>query len=93
MQYRVYIDSNFHQMDTSARTMYGEYDTYAQAIAAARQAIDTALESARQPGMSASELLEVYARLGEEPFIIPDDTTPRFDGRDYARTRCEQLCR
>ena len=58
MHYRVYIDSNFHQMDTSARTMYGEYQTYESAVAAAKEAIDAILESEHRPDMSAAQLLQ-----------------------------------
>ena len=92
MSYRVYMDANFHQMDTSARNMTGEYDSYALAQAAARELIDGILESEHRRDMSAEDLLHAYVTRGEEPFIIPDDEHQPFSGREYAATRCRSLC-
>ena len=93
MSYRVYLDANYHQMDTSARTMSGEFSSHAQAVAAARELIDGILDSEYHPSMSAEELLHAYVTRAEEPFIIPDDGATAFDGRDYASARCRALCR
>ena len=93
MSYRVYLDANFRLMDTSARTMTGEYASYAQAVAAARELIDGVLESEYHKSMRAEELMHAYMTRGEEPFIIPDDEHAPFNGREYATARCQALCR
>ncbi len=93
MSYRVYLDANFHQMDTSARNMAGEYASYAEAQTAARELIDGILESEYRSGISAEVILHAYVTRGEEPFIIPDDEHQPFNGRDYAGTRCQALCK
>ena len=93
MSYRVYLDANFHQMDTSARTMAGEYASYEEAQSAARELIDGILESEYRDTMSAEDLMHAYMTRAEEPFIIPDDEHQPFSGRDYAGLRCQALCR
>jgi hypothetical protein len=91
MTYRVYLDSNFHQMDTSTRTMSGEYPDHDLAVAAAREVIDGILESEHRKSMTAEELLHVYVNRSEEPFIIPEGQPP-FNAREYATLRCQELC-
>ncbi len=93
MSYRVYLDANFHQMDTSARTMTGEYSNHEEAVTAARELIDGILESEYRDSMSAEELLHAYVTRGEEPFILPEDSNSAFNARDYATVRCQYLCR
>ena len=91
MTYRVYLDANFHQMDTSTRAMSGEYPNHDLAVAAAREIIDGILESEYRQSMTAEELLHAYVNRSEEPFIIPEDPPP-FNGREYATLRCQELC-
>ena len=92
MHYRVYIDADPHQMDTSARLMHGVYDTAEQAIEVTREVISTQLIESHREGMSVEELLEIFARRGEMPFILPEDEHSRFDGMQFARERAKQLC-
>ncbi len=93
MSYRLYVDANFHQMDTSARQMVGAFDSHEAAVAAAREHIDGILESEYSAGMSAEDLLHAYTNRCEEPFIIPDDEQAPFTGREYATIRSQYLCR
>ncbi len=92
MKYRVYIDAHARQMDTSQRSLHGEYDSAEQALAAAREVVRARLVEEHRPGMKASELLERYARRGEAPYIIPMGEETLFDANEYARERAEQLC-
>jgi hypothetical protein len=92
MKYRVYIDANPHQMDTSQRTLHGDYDTPEGAVAAAREVVRTRLVEEHRPGMKADELLRRFAQRGETAFIMPMDASTLFDGNDYARECAERLC-
>lgn len=92
MQYRVYIDANAHHMDTSQRTMHGEFDSAEDAVAAAREVVRTRLVEAHRPGMRAEELLEHFVRRGEKPFILPEDDDTSFDLQEFARDCAERLC-
>jgi len=93
MSYRLYLDANFHQIDTSARAMAGEYDSHALAVMAAQEHINGILQSEYREGMSAEDLMRAYITRAEEPFIIPDDEIKPFTGREYATLRSQYLCR
>ena len=92
MPYRVYIDANAHHMDTSQRTLHGEYETAEDAVAAAREVVRTRMVEAHRPGMKADELLERFVRRGENPFILPEDDDTRFDLQEFVRECAERLC-
>ena len=92
MRYRVYIDANAHHMDTSQRTMHGEFGSPEDAVAAAREVVRTRLVEAHRPGMMAEDLLEHFVRRGENPFILPQDDDTRFDLQEFARECAERLC-
>ena len=92
MQYRVYIDANSHHMDTSTRTVHGIYDTAQQAVDAAREVISARLIESHRPGMHTEELLEIFVRRGEVPFILPEDEHSRFDRIEFAHERAKKLC-
>jgi hypothetical protein len=96
MTYAVFVDDNFHPMDESERYALGEFETLRAAIEAAQKIVDDYLLSAYQPGMTAQALADSYTSFGEDPFIVE---TPRqaggvlFSAWDYARRRCEEICR
>ncbi|MEM7404284.1 MAG: hypothetical protein AAF458_03280 [Pseudomonadota bacterium] len=91
MKYRVHIDTNYHQMDTSARPLLSEYDSYEEALAGARAHIDEMLADSATPGIGSEELLQAFITRDEVPFIVPDDSNPPFDGRAYALRRCREM--
>lgn len=71
--------------------MSGEYPNHDLAVAAARELIDSILESEYRDSMSAEDLLHAYVNRSEEPFIIPEDQPP-FSAREYATKRSQELC-
>lgn len=92
MKYRVYIDANARQMDTSQRTLHGEYDTPEQAVAAAREVVRARLVEEHRAGMKAEELLQRFAQRGETAFIVPMDGSTLLDFNEHARECAERLC-
>jgi hypothetical protein len=90
MKFTVYIDDNFHYMDPQARSRLGEFDTEAEAVAAAKRVIDDFFAQTAGPGLAADQLFELYAAFGEEPWISP--ACP-FNAREYASQRCRELNR
>ena len=93
MSYTVYVDDNFHYADESERYKLGEFATAAAAVAAAKKVVDEYLASAYEPGMTVEELSRSYLLFGDDPYIVPRDTDSEFSARDYARARCDELCR
>jgi len=96
MPFKVLVDDNFHYMDESERYELGDFQTLDAAIAAARRVVDEYLQSAFEPGINSDTLLATYLQFGEDPFIIASDAAHSgvlFSARDYARERCEEICR
>jgi hypothetical protein len=96
MAYKVLVDDNFHYMDESERYELGVFPTLEAAIEASKKIVDEYLLSAYQPGMTIGALLESYTFFGEDPYIVAtagEATGVLFSARDYARQRCEELCR
>jgi len=96
MAYKVLVDDNFHYMDESERYELGVFPTLEAAIEASREIVDEYLRSVHQPGMTIETLLTSYLFFGEDPYIVAtagEATGVLFSARDYARQRCEEVCR
>jgi hypothetical protein len=92
VRYTLYIDDNFHYMDTSERYAAGEYATVADAIRAAEAIVDDDLASFYKPGMMADTLYRYYTTFGADPFVVSEDDRRHFSAWNYARERCQQIC-
>jgi len=90
MPYTVCVDDNFHFMDESERYTSGTYETYEEALAAAKAIVDRSLAWA--PGETPESLYEGYKGFGEDPFIQGPDPCPHFSAWEYARQRCREIC-
>ena len=94
MPFTVRVRENSHYMDESEAYDHGRFATYAEAEAACRRIVDDYLKSAKKPGMNAHDLFRSYTMFREDPVIDaagPDGK--RFSAWDYARERCEVLCK
>ena len=89
MGYKVFVDDNFHYMDEEERTCLGEFETFADALAACQRIVDQFLEHTYKPGMKADELYQAYVNFGEDPFIVGGDV--RFSAWDYAKERSDRI--
>ena len=72
-RYKVLIDDNFHYMDLSERVTHGMFETADEAIAACKLIVDQCLVFG--PGMTAADAYDLYAGFGDDPFIVPLDST------------------
>ena len=55
--------------------------------------VDGELLHVYKKGVSAAELYNSYTSFGEDPFIRPSPRSRRFSAWEYARQRCEEICR
>jgi hypothetical protein len=92
LSYFVFTEENEHYMDASERRLYGEYGTYAEAVAAARQIVDSDLAAIYRPGMAAESLYGSYKFYGTDAYVVPDDEQERFSAWTYAGDRCREMC-
>ena len=90
-EYEVFVDDNFHYMDTKERHELGVFPTVEEAVAACQRIVDSDLEKWAQRDITAKELYELYVMFGEDPFIIPNDGG--FSAWDYARARSQVLAK
>ena len=88
MKFTVYIEDNFHYMDPGERHLLGEFDTEEEAVAAAKQVVDSFLEQPKHQNLPADKLFELFTTFGEEPWITPGSS---FSAWEYARQRCSEI--
>ena len=88
--YTVEVDDNYHYMDESERYTLGEYDTWEEALAAAKKVVDDFLDASSESG---AKLYDDYVSFGEDPFISggPPDGQESFSAWAYAKRRCEEI--
>ena len=79
---RVY--DNFHHMDEQESYDRGEYGTFEEALAAAKEIVE---RSVAEHGFDHA----MYTMFGEDPAIVcpPGNPHPRFSAWDYAAELCE----
>jgi hypothetical protein len=92
--YIVMVDDNFHYMNEEERWQLGAFATADQAIAASKELVDENLSDYYRPGMTATELYEMYVGYGDDPFVISPSDAPNvdFSAWDYAKARAKELC-
>jgi (p)ppGpp synthase/HD superfamily hydrolase len=94
IQYKVYIDDNFHYMDESERDFAGVFSSAKEAIAQAKQIVDRSLRwerlQATDPN-NAEELYDRYKDFGDDPFIRSEDPNCKFSAWTYAKEKCRDI--
>jgi hypothetical protein len=93
MKYKVVVDDNFHYMDESERYTHGEFESFDIALSAAKALVDGELRSLYRSGITADELYSHYTSFGNDPFILSEDQSCHFSAWNYARERCQEICK
>jgi hypothetical protein len=90
---RVY--DNFHYMDESEAYDHGQFETYEEALIAAKAIVDEFFEQNWKSGIDPDHLLGQYSLYGEDPVILPNEPGDHgsFSARTYAGTRAAVICR
>lgn len=88
----MFVAENSAYMDESARRRLGDFPTWDEAVAAAREIVERSLRELHAPPMSAEHLFQLYTLYGEDAYIVPSDDSHRFSAWEYARARCRQIC-
>ena len=83
--YRVRIWDNFHYMDEEEAFDHGTFETYEQALAAAKKIVE---ESVEEHGYDNAQ----YTMFGDDPGILcpPGASHPHFSAWDYAAELCKR---
>ena len=90
---RVY--DNFHYMEESEAYNHGAYDTYDDALIAAKAIVDEFLKHNWKRGITPDQLMGLYCLYGEDPIILPNEhgKHERFSARTYANKIAGEICR
>ncbi|MGM0934592.1 MAG: hypothetical protein ACQEWD_14230 [Bacteroidota bacterium] len=90
---RVY--ENSHYMDESEAYNHGEYDTYEDALKAAKAIVDEFMKHNWTSGIKPESLVGQYSLYGDDPIILPNEhgKHERFSARTYAKISAVEICR
>jgi len=82
-------------MDESEDYNHGQYDTYEDALVAAKAIVDEFFEHNLKSGITPDYLLGQYCLYGEDLIILPDDHDKHesFSPRTYANISSVEICR
>jgi hypothetical protein len=92
--FTVIVDDNYHYMDKDHRYTAGEFDTWEEAVAKAREMVDSDIVAAIENGSTPEEAIEQYLTFGEDPWITGDGDIPDGDffcAWSYAKARSKEL--
>jgi hypothetical protein len=96
--YTVYVDDNHHRFEEQwKRRALGSFADCATAIATCRKVVDDffanfpAAPIKGLRGEDAADLVAVYRRYGEDPWICSEDAGCVFDAWSYAEQRCAEI--
>jgi hypothetical protein len=96
-----FVVTVLHRSSSTARTAskterVGEFSQFNEAVAAAKQVVNAALDRIYVAGTTAPQLLAQYEQLAQAPYIFRDDDATMnansFNHFLYAKTRSEEMC-
>jgi hypothetical protein len=95
MSFHLRVYDNFHYSDESEAYNYGEYETYEEALVAAKAIVEEFFVHNWEIGMDPEYLLGQYSLYGEDPIILPNELSEneRFSARNYANIVAAEICR
>lgn len=91
--YTVFVAENSAYMDESEQRRLGDFPTWDEAVAAAREIVERSLRELHAPPMGAERLFRLYTLFGDDAYVVPSDDSHRFSAWEYARERCHEICR
>jgi hypothetical protein len=85
-------------MDESEAYNTGSYDSYDDALQAAKAIVDEFLVFNWKKGMSYKDLRSLCILYGDDPIVVPDDNIesldmPRFTARDFVYNIVMEFCK
>ena len=90
--FTVRVADNFHYMDQDETYEHRTFDTWVEALAAARKIVDDGLREAYTAGATAEGLYFDFVNFGVDPYIIPTPSEEDFSAWEYAKHRCHEMC-
>lgn len=93
MDYRVRVWDNYHYGDDDESYEAGTYETYEEALEAAKQIVKKSVLQGYKPGISPEALWQQYSFFGEDPSVLPGSRLhEHFSAWEYAKSLCYEVC-
>ena len=94
IKFHLRVYDNFHYMDESEAYDHGQYDSYEDALIAAKAIVDEFFEHNWISGITPDSLIGQYSIYGEDPVILPNEhgKQVRFSARTYASISAVEVC-
>ena len=95
MKFHLRVFDNNHHWDESSAYNHGSYETYEEAVAAAKGIVREFFVGECKSGSKAGQLLAMFGMYGEEPVVFPNEPASgeKFSPRDYAKEYVNELCK
>lgn len=95
MSFHLRVYDNFHYTDESEAYNYGQYETYEDALIAAKSIVDEFFVHNWKIGIDPDYLIGQYSLYGEDPIILPNEHGKHesFSAWNYANCIAAEICR
>lgn len=95
MKFYLKVFDNNHHWDASSSYVHGSYETYEEAVIAAKKIVREFFIDECKFGTEADYLLARFSMYGEEPVVFPDEPTDgkSFSPREYAKEYAHEICK
>jgi len=97
MKFHLRIYDNYHYNDESEAYNTGLFDTYEDALQAAKGVVNQFLAYNWRKGMTPKDLHVLFLMYGDDPIVVPNErienfVMPDFSARDYVQEIIEEFC-
>jgi len=95
LKFHLRVYDNFHYMDEEEAYNHGQFETYEEAMLAAKAIVEEFFVNTWEMGKTAGDLLAEYSMFGEDPVILPNEhgEHPSFSAWTYADEIHETICK
>jgi guanosine-3',5'-bis(diphosphate) 3'-pyrophosphohydrolase len=93
-KFHLKVYDNYHYMVESEAYNHGQYDSYEEAMIAAKAIVDEFFEHNWKQGLKPDYLIGQYCLYGEDPNILPNEHGKHesFSARTYANISAVKIC-
>lgn len=93
MKHSVRVWDNFQYGEESETYEAGTFDSYDEAVEAAKAIVLKWLRQEVKRKMTAAQLYDHYTDYGPDPSVHPEKAGAHFSAWDYAEAMCREICR
>lgn len=95
MKFHIRIFDKYHHWDEASTYDHGSYETYEEAVIAAKKIVEEFFSGECKPGKTSGDLMASFAMYGEDPVVIPEEPGKGeiFSPHEYAEEYVKELCK